>query len=253
MKEHRIVILLTKAKRYVNTFFYQDGRKPRGLNSALIGVIKREVLLVAAALGCGLLLTLFLVLSSRNYAFAEQKKIAEQVIRFHILANSDEAYDQELKFLVKEAVQSYLEPQMKESKSLEETRGIILDEMENIKAIAQMTVNRAGYSYPVEAALESASFPTRTYGDISLPAGTYEALRIRLGSAAGKNWWCVVFPPLCYVDITKPTLPEDSKALFEEIMREEEMDILYSKSKEKLSPKIKFKIIELWQGLAAKP
>lgn len=127
---------------------------------------------------------------------------AGKLIRLHILANSDSAADQQLKLKVRDAVVKWLSPRLAEAGAPEDARRIIADNQAQIIAVAQTVLaeNGAGYS----AALETGrfQFPLRTYGVVALPPGEYEAVRILLGKAAGKNWWCVLFPPLCFVDGT---------------------------------------------------
>ena len=89
-------------------------------------------------------------------------------------------------------------------------------------------------------------FPTKTYGDILLPAGYYDALRVEIGESKGQNWWCVMFPPLCFVDISSGIVPEESKELLEENMNEEEFALISSNSDSKIQ--FKFKLLELFNA-----
>jgi stage II sporulation protein R len=103
---------------------------------------------------------------------------------------------------------------------------------------------------PVAASLGKSFFPTKAYGDIAFPAGEYEALKIEIGEAEGNNWWCVMFPPLCFVDITQNTVSDEVKSNLREILNDEEYDIVVkSKAQELLPVTVKFKIVEFWQGL----
>ena len=111
-----------------------------------------------------------------------QKHMAEEVLRFHVLANSDSKEDQELKMTVKDEVVSWLEAKM-DCNSLEETKNFIRSHLTGIEEVAEETVRREGYSYPVQAALEWTDFPEKSYGDVTFPAGSYEALRIQIGEA----------------------------------------------------------------------
>lgn len=129
----------------------------------------------------------------------------EELIRFHVVANSDSDQDQELKRAVRDAILEEVGPRLAESHSLEKSRELlktILPEMENT---AQAVVQSRGLAYPVKAVYGKAAFPTKSYGSLILPAGEYEAVRILIGEAVGANWWCVLFPPLCFVDIDQAT------------------------------------------------
>lgn len=123
--------------------------------------------------------------------------------------------------------------------------------MENIKKVAQDTVIQSGYNYNVNISIGNFEFPTKTYGDVSFPAGFYDALRIEIGSANGKNWWCVMFPPLCFVDVTSGIVPEESKETLKQDISSEEYDLITGANTE---VKFKFKLVEMFQswGLVAK-
>ncbi len=134
---------------------------------------------------------------------ASQSDIASKLIRFHVIANSDDKIDQKLKLKVRDSVLKYISPKLKDCTSIEESRRIINKENKNIKKIAETIIKRNGYKYSVSTALSEENFPVKTYGNITLPQGKYEAYRIIIGTGKGQNWWCVMFPPLCFVDITK--------------------------------------------------
>ena len=128
----------------------------------------------------------------------EQEALADKVIRLHVLANSDSERDQALKLQVRDAVlaqaQEYLEP----GYTLAESRQALTEHLPQLAQAGADVVAAAGYDYPVTASLEDDYwFPTKTYTDFALPAGAYTALRVEIGEGAGRNWWCVVFPPLC--------------------------------------------------------
>ena len=124
----------------------------------------------------------------------------DSLIRIHVLGNSNSVYDQELKVKVKDAVVSYLAPQLETSHSLEESREIIHKNMLHITQIANDTLAQLGSRDTVTLQYGHFDFPIKYYGSFSLPAGNYEALRILIGEAQGRNWWCVLFPPLCFTD-----------------------------------------------------
>ena len=115
---------------------------------------------------------------------------------------------------------------------------IFVIHIEEFRRIAEDTIKENGFSYPVSVEIGNFSFPTKDYGDVSLPAGYYDALRVKIGDAVGHNWWCVMFPPLCFVNISSGIVPEESKELMKQELNDEEYSII---TKEE-SSEIKFKI-----------
>lgn len=136
-------------------------------------------------------------------------RISTKLIRFHVIANSDSKDDQNLKLKVRDKILQYISPKLKNSSSIEESRNILKDNDEEVKKIALQCIKDNGYNYSVKTTLGRENFPVKTYGNITLPQGNYEAYRIIIGSGSGKNWWCVMFPPLCFVDITKGQIAYD--------------------------------------------
>lgn len=122
------------------------------------------------------------------------------LIRIHVLGNSNSEADQTLKLKVKDAVVAYLAPQLERSQSLDESRAIIQANMSQIIHIANETLAEHHSTDTVTLQYGHFDFPIKYYGSFSLPAGNYEALRILIGEAQGRNWWCVLFPPLCFTD-----------------------------------------------------
>ena len=143
------------------------------------------------------LLALFIFVS--NMEFATQID-SDSLIRIHVLANSDSQADQALKLQVKDAVVTYLKPQLEQSCSIAESRQIIQRSLPQIEQIAQQTLQQQHSGYQVTLQYGRFDFPIKYYGSFSLPAGNYEALRIMIGEGQGHNWWCVLFPPMCFTD-----------------------------------------------------
>lgn len=160
--------------------------------------------------------------SSNNY----QSQIAEEVLRFHVIANSDSKEDQELKLKVKETVLATVRPMLAEANSKEEAENIVLANMNEIESVADKVIKEEGYFYSSKGVIGKTTFPIKQYGDMVFPAGEYEAFRILLGEAKGKNWWCVMFPTLCYVDEAYDVITEENKEQFREILTEEEYESL---------------------------
>lgn len=182
-------------------------------------------ILCAAAIIC-FLFWVILVRSQTRAIETMQQGIAEEIIRFHVLANSDSEEDQALKMKVKEEVLKELQAELKGVSGIEDTRKVIQDHIEEIKETAQKVVWEEGYDYPVTVKLEMYEFPVKTYGDCTFPAGMYEALRVCIGKAEGKNWWCVVFPNLCFADTVHAVLPEKEKEELKNVLTEEEYECL---------------------------
>lgn len=132
--------------------------------------------------------------------------IANKIIRFHVIANSNNDEDQALKLKVRDKVIEFVSNSLKESNSLDESRQFILENKSNIEDIAKDVIIQSGYSYNVTSSLSRENFPDKLYGDVVFPQGEYEAYRILIGEAKGENWWCVMFPPLCFVDGTKEAI-----------------------------------------------
>ena len=126
----------------------------------------------------------------------------EEVIRFHIRANSDKKEDQALKLQIRDEILEVMSEKFKDSKSLEESRLVIRENISEMKAIAENIIKSQGKDYGVNIALKEDNFPLRKYGNMIFPQGQYEALIIEIGEGVGQNWWCVMFPPICFVDIT---------------------------------------------------
>lgn len=129
----------------------------------------------------------------------------EDLIRLHIIANSDSAADQQLKYRVRDAVTAHLAPRLASAASVDDARRIVAGQREEILRITRHTVAAGGAAYPVALETGWFEFPLRHYGTLILPPGRYETVRILLGAAQGKNWWCVLFPPLCFIDGTTVT------------------------------------------------
>ncbi len=127
----------------------------------------------------------------------EQQELADCVIRFHVIANSDSAEDQALKLAVRDRVLEQAEGMYPEGATLEQARQALEGHLNLLAAAGREVVEEQGYDYPVSAQLTDCWFPTKEYEGFALPAGNYTALRVTIGEGEGQNWWCVAFPPLC--------------------------------------------------------
>jgi stage II sporulation protein R len=179
-----------------------------------------------------------------------QKSIASKIIRFHVLANSDLNEDQALKLKVRDKVLAFIAPKMSSSKSIDESRNILKKYNNEIQQISQEVVKENGYNYAVKTELKEDYFPVKTYGAITLPQGSYEAYRILIGSAKGHNWWCVMFPPLCFTDITKGNVEiEKTQNEMKKVLTKEEYDTVDNTQTGQDKIIVKFKIKEEFDKL----
>ena len=172
------------------------------------------------------LLFLYISISAISYVNAVSSDIENSVFRLHVIANSDTDEDQDLKYKVRDNLIEYMNSLCKDVTSKEEAIKISKLHEEDFLNIANNTIKENGYSYPVTIEFGNFSFPTKDYGDISLPAGYYDALRIKIGEAKGQNWWCVMFPPLCFVNVSSGIVPEESKELIKQEFNDEEYSIV---------------------------
>lgn len=177
----------------------------------------------------GILLSLFLTIVIVNGKREMlQREVASEVLRFHVLANSDSKRDQELKMKVKEEVLAFMEKELPNSESLEMTRIWAKEHVSEIEEIGEKVLLENNCDYPVKAEVTFCEFPKKTYGDITFPSGTYEALRIEIGEGKGQNWWCVLYPNLCFIDAIHAVVPEEGKDDLEEVLDEEAYEMVTS-------------------------
>ena len=185
----------------------------------------------------------------------------EDFIRFHVIANSDSKEDQELKLKVRDRLVDIVNEDLKREAvrlsdgdggtaqlDIEETRKYILEHIGEIEASAGEIVRKEGYDYPVQAQLGVRFIPEKSYGSLTFPAGNYEALNITIGEGKGQNWWCVLYPPLCLIDV------EHDKEDADEVLKDAVMQGKYSKlydaahGKKTTSLKLRFKTLELFEN-----
>jgi len=188
-----------------------------------------------------LVFTVFLFINSKNdNTYAMKKDISNKLIRFHVIANSDSEDDQNLKLKVRDAVIKKMNSKFIGITNLKESEKIIKESIPEIQKIAQDTVYANGKNYGVKVTYGRFDFPTKYYDTITLPAGNYNALRIVIGKGEGKNWWCVMFPPLCFVDITHGLSSDETKRELSKYLSEDELSMI-----ETNKPQVKFKIVEV--------
>lgn len=203
--------------------------------------LKHKILLLSLIIG---LVITFLV---GSYSNKTQTDIANNLLRLHIVANSNSQFDQALKLKIRDAIVEEMSKKFKLCNNIEQTKQIALANLTNIENIAKGVIVENGKNYTVKASIAKTYFPTKLYGDMIFPAGKYEALIVKIGESKGANWWCVLFPPLCFVDATNGSFPEESKEKLRNTLNEEEYRLITSYSSDNPTVKIKFKAVELWQ------
>lgn len=200
---------------------------------------KRDLFL---CITCLLLALLFSMSEERNAEEAMAARIAPEILRFHVLANSDSTEDQNLKLKVRTMLLNTIYEEMGENASLEETKKYVRSHKNRLEKKAETYMKTLGYDYPAHMELATTYFPTKTYGDMVFPCGNYEAVRVKIGEGKGRNWWCVLYPPLCFVDSSYAVVPHTSK----EILRESLDPSDYLKlNKDNTKIHVKLKLAEL--------
>ncbi|MDO5555796.1 MAG: stage II sporulation protein R [Clostridia bacterium] len=195
------------------------------------------------------LLFVYIIICASSYVNAISSNIQNSIFRLHVIANSDSEEDQNLKYIVRDNVLEYINIISENATCKEEVINLAKDNITEIEKIAQQTVYENGYNYTINLSIGNFPFPTKSYGDISFPAGYYDALKIEIGEAKGQNWWCVMFPPLCFVDVTNGVVPQESKEIIENNLSQEEYKLLSENSN---NINFKFKIVEMFQNISMK-
>lgn len=194
-----------------------------------------------------LLIFLYTIVCAFSYVEAVSYDISNSVFRLHVIANSDTDEDQSLKYKVRDSLLNYMNNICKDCSSKEEAIALVTLHKEEFKQVALETITKEGYSYNVNIEIGNFEFPTKQYGDISLPAGLYDALKVEIGEAKGQNWWCVMFPSLCFVDISSGIVPEESKEDLQNVLSDEEYSII-SDNSNNFGIKFKFKLLEFFSN-----
>lgn len=199
-----------------------------------------------------ILLSVFTIISAFSYVNAVSNNLSESVFRLHVIANSNSQEDQDLKYLVRDALIEYMNSICKDETNKEEAIRVANKHIDEFYEIANKVIKENGFDYSVKLEIGNFSFPTKKYGDISFPAGYYDALKVEIGTATGENWWCVMFPPLCFVDVTSGVVPDDSKESLKDSMPNEEYELLNVNDQDTADIKFKFKLIEYLENIKIK-
>ena len=190
------------------------------------------------------LLFIYTTICAISYAKSVSEDLENSVFRLHVIANSDSKEDQNLKYIVRDKLLQYMNSYLSNTSTKEDAIKIANEHLDEFKQVAINTIKEQGYSYNVNVKVGNFEFPTKTYGDISLPAGFYDALREEIGEAKGQNWWCVMFPPLCFVDVTSGVVPEESKKELQNNLSEEEFALISDNQSSNIQ--FKFKLLEFF-------
>lgn len=205
-----------------------------------------------AALVC-ILFSLCLLLPERVYqaeATEPSLSLEDRILRLHILAAGDDRSSQEIKLHVRDAVLTVIRDATKDAATAGETEQLLLSLLDEIISVANQTLESYGVSYGATATITTEFFPIKQYGSLLLPPGEYRALRIVLGEGEGRNWWCMLYPSLCFTEGITATLPDEEKEELRGLLTGEEFDLLFSAKEKK--PKFSFRLLELWDMLLAK-
>lgn len=208
-------------------------------------------------LSIGTLLSLYI---PKNEVTANEAiVIPNEAIRLRILANSDLEVDQELKREVRDEVNAAITEWVAELTSVEAARDLIQSRLPEIKAIAEEVLEKNGSNQSVKTDFGKVEFPTKLYGEFLYPAGEYEAVLITLGAGEGANWWCVLFPPLCFLDFSNSVAvkegvdeQEEKEAKVEEEKAEvqsEKEPVFVEENKDEQEVEVKFFLVELWDKI----
>ena len=212
--------------------------------------IRNRIYILASILVVVLITSTFVIIKEVNKIEACTYDYKDKLIRFHVIANSDSDKDQKLKLKVRDEVISYLQPKLENSNSIEESEKIIKNEYKTLENISKKVISKNGYNYIVKVGLEYSNFPAKQYSSVVLPAGKYKALRIIIGEGKPKNWWCVMFPPLCFIDDQNGIIDEKTDKKLKEVLTEEEYDLIMAKNKNEVKNlEFKFKITEVFQNI----
>lgn len=169
-----------------------------------------------------------------------QQEIAGKILRFHVRANSNSRADQALKLKVRDAVGAVMQQDLEGVEDRTQCEKIVREQMPRIIRTAEQVIAQEGYTYPVTAQIGTVAFPRKTYGNYTFPAGEYQALHIVIGSGKGRNWWCVMYPNLCFHGAVYEVQDEEAERNLKQVLSEEEYDAVLKSGKYK----IRFKYLD---------
>lgn len=164
------------------------------------------------------------------YAATVNADLSDNMVRFHVIANSNSAKDQSLKLKVRDGVLEKCRDLTKDAVNKSDAEKILLENSENLRLCAESIVRREGYDYKVLAEYGNTFFPRKEYGKITLPSGKYDAMRIKIGKAEGENWWCVMFPPVCITEDCTALIDEEALSYLKKHLSKEEYNLITNDS-----------------------
>lgn len=176
-----------------------------------------------------------------------QQQIAGKILRFHVRANSNSRADQELKLKVRDAVGAYMQEELAGIEDLGQCSEAVQSRLAQIVHMAEQVIAEEGYTYPVTARVGNEEFPQKTYGEYTFPPGEYKSLSIVIGSGKGQNWWCVMYPNMCFHDAVYEVVDEKAKQSLQKVLSEDEYDAVLKSGRYK----VRFKYLSFlndWLG-----
>lgn len=203
------------------------------------GIFVKKFLLLVVAAVC-------VITGGKQYQQHKMtEEIAGKIIRFHVLANSDTEEDQKLKLEVRDAIGAFMQPRLSDVTDIENSRQIVRESIPDIEQKAEEVISEKGYTYTVSARLSNIDFPEKTYGPYTFQAGNYEALEVVIGKGEGHNWWCVMYPNLCFFNSTYEVVDGEAEKSLERILTPEEYESLM----EDKNYEVKFAFIDFWKDI----
>ncbi len=189
---------------------------------------------------------ILLVLSGvESFAAQTMEELSGSLVRLHVIAEDDSDIAQSNKLKVRDRIIETFGEELSAQGDMRAVRDYITTHLTDFQIVAEAELRRLGAENDVTVSFEKTAFNTREYGDIRLPAGTYDALKIVIGKGEGKNWWCVLFPPLCFLEDAKGTLPAASEALLKENLSGDAYELIQQDGS--LKVELRFKLVELWE------
>ncbi|MEZ0536744.1 stage II sporulation protein R [Caldicellulosiruptoraceae bacterium PP1] len=206
---------------------------------------KKTAMLISIIISLFIFILTYIILDTASIDNL-QKDLSKNCVRLHIIANSNKASDQKIKLYVRDNLIDYINTNFDLTQGKQQILDEIIKHKEDIERFIKKVLEKKGIAIPVKLLVTKAEFPNRIYDGFLFPAGAYDAVKIELGEAKGKNWWCVIFPPLCFVDETKVELPDSAKnELKKELSKSEYKLAIYYGSMDKMPVKLKIKIYEV--------
>ncbi|MFR5600835.1 MAG: stage II sporulation protein R [Lachnospiraceae bacterium] len=195
---------------------------------------------------CFLMALLLFGVYVRNTNEATADRIAPQILRFHVLANSDRSEDQQLKLEVRTLLLNSMYDDLGVDTTKNDTKNYVLENQTQLELLAEAYMEEKGYDYQAHIEVTEDYFPEKTYGDMTFPCGTYEAVRVTLGKGNGRNWWCVLYPPLCFTDSTYAVVPDASKETLKSLISEDDFSSLMISGGDRSRIQVEFKLAQMF-------